>query len=300
MKQDFIAPIMGIRRHRILSDGSGVRTLVGFYGCPLDCKYCLNPECHSIPESVHYLSSKDLLDTIEVDSIYFKATGGGVTFGGGEPLMYADYIADFINQAPSEWKYSCETSLNILESRLMMVLNVINEFIVDIKDMSLNIYQRYTGVDNNLVLSNLKKVADLKLCDKFVIRVPSIPIYNCGDDIIESKKALRSLGFSRFEDLPYVTNVKGAKNEEKYTIYNGINWGKITCEVLKRIRNEIARHHGIVFRSNECREMVCHTGTCPICEQELKDLTYAIKKPRNKYLKQRYEDNFKPSLETTI
>ena len=39
--------IIGISRHRIQSDGSGIRTLVGFHGCPLRCKYCLNSQCFS-------------------------------------------------------------------------------------------------------------------------------------------------------------------------------------------------------------------------------------------------------------
>ena len=39
--------IIGISRHRIQSDGSGIRTLIGFHGCPLRCKYCLNPQCFS-------------------------------------------------------------------------------------------------------------------------------------------------------------------------------------------------------------------------------------------------------------
>ena len=39
-------PIMGVERLRINSDGDGVTTLVGFYGCPLKCRYCLNPQCN--------------------------------------------------------------------------------------------------------------------------------------------------------------------------------------------------------------------------------------------------------------
>lgn len=39
--------IIGINRYRIQSDGRGIRTLIGFHGCPLRCKYCLNPQCFS-------------------------------------------------------------------------------------------------------------------------------------------------------------------------------------------------------------------------------------------------------------
>ena len=39
--------LIGISRHRIGVDGAGVTTLVAFHGCPLSCKYCLNPQALS-------------------------------------------------------------------------------------------------------------------------------------------------------------------------------------------------------------------------------------------------------------
>ncbi|MBO4381812.1 MAG: 4Fe-4S cluster-binding domain-containing protein, partial [Bacteroidales bacterium] len=39
------APFIGINRHRIEVDGEGVTTLAAFHGCPLHCRYCLNPRC---------------------------------------------------------------------------------------------------------------------------------------------------------------------------------------------------------------------------------------------------------------
>ena len=41
------APVFAVSRHRLGTDGAGVTTLVGFRGCPLSCRYCLNPECVS-------------------------------------------------------------------------------------------------------------------------------------------------------------------------------------------------------------------------------------------------------------
>lgn len=271
-----LVPILGIRRHRLLSDGSGVRTLIGFYGCPLNCKYCLNPECHNICPKHSIRSVEDLLAEVVVDDLYFKATGGGLTFGGGEPLLHADFIADFIKRAPADWKYTCETSLNVEESKLLTLLNLIDEFVVDIKDMSSWIYREYTATNNSNVLSNLKLIYRMNLCDKIKVRVPLIPGYNSDDDITKSKQLLNSMGFSRFEDLTYVTDIYHEKSEENERLYNGMNWGKITCEVLKRIRTTVARHHNIPFNACSCPEKVCLSGSCPVCEQELKSLTEII------------------------
>lgn len=270
------APILGIRRHRLLSDGSGCRTLVGFYGCPLDCKFCLNPDCHNICNEDSICSIDDLLAEVIVDDLYFRATGGGLTFGGGEPLLHANFIADFINRAPSYWKYTCETSLNVEESKLTTLLNLIDEFVVDIKDMSSWIYREYTTTDNSKVLSNLKLIHHMNLCDKVKVRVPQILGYNSAVDITKSKKILDSMGFSRFEDVTYVTDIHREKSEENERLFNGMNWGKITCEVLKRIRTTVARYHNIPFNACSCSEKVCLTGSCPVCECELKSLTDII------------------------
>lgn len=46
MGKDKAIPILGISRHRLKTDGEGVTTFIAFYGCPLHCKYCINPQCH--------------------------------------------------------------------------------------------------------------------------------------------------------------------------------------------------------------------------------------------------------------
>lgn len=269
-------PILGIRRHRLLSDGFGCRTLVGFYGCPLSCSFCLNPECHTTPLKASYRSVQDLLSEVKKDEIYFSATGGGITFGGGEPLLHADFIANFIKEAPVWWNYSCETSLNVESTKLMKVINLINEFIVDIKDLSPNIYESYTGVSIDGVLLNLRLVSNMGLCEKFKIRIPEIPSYNNAANIKLSKINLEEMGFSKFERLTYVTQTQQAKKNEEEMLYNGMNWGKVTCEVLKQIRIAVAEHYNIPFATNVCHEKICSTGTCPLCEQELSYLTEII------------------------
>lgn len=279
---------MGICRHRLLCDGNGVRTLVAFYGCPLSCKYCLNQDCHNLPVDSDYYSSCNLLNKVNVDSIYFIATGGGITFGGGEPLLYADFIEDFIGRAPAEWNFFCETSLNVQERNLKTVLNIVDKFIVDIKDISSDIYEPYTNMDNTLVLSNLEKVAQEKLCDKFLIRIPNIPKYNSYQDVEKSIKFLQAMGYSRFEKFTYVTDISNVRAIEEDTLYNGCNSGKVTCEVLRQIRKAIAAYYNIPFVPNICSEKICAVGTCPTCEQELRDLTNMVNNsPFNKlYMEQ--------------
>ncbi|MBR3733776.1 MAG: radical SAM protein, partial [Bacteroidaceae bacterium] len=88
-------PIFAISRHRIATDGKGVTTLVAMHGCPLSCRYCLNPQCKNVGAVLQDYSPQQLLSEVTGDNLYFLATGGGITFGGGEPLQYPDFIAEF-------------------------------------------------------------------------------------------------------------------------------------------------------------------------------------------------------------
>lgn len=74
--QEVKAPIIGIDRHRLTTDGKGVTTLVAFHGCPLHCKYCLNPQCLSPDGVLRTITPSELYSEIEIDDLYFVAIGG--------------------------------------------------------------------------------------------------------------------------------------------------------------------------------------------------------------------------------
>lgn len=57
--------------------------------------------------------------------------------------------------------------------------------------------------------------------------------------------------------------------------------GKEKCEVLKKVRNEIADQNGIDYHTSECTFKGECKGTCPKCEAELSFLTGEIKKLKN-------------------
>ena len=114
------APILGIDRLRMGTDGKGITSLVTFYGCPLYCKYCLNPQCHNNLADVPYRNPQEVYDAVSVDELYYLATGGGVTFGGGEPLLFYEFIYDLVAIMPKEWKVLSKRRVNgLMRSSIM-------------------------------------------------------------------------------------------------------------------------------------------------------------------------------------
>ncbi|MGP1559863.1 MAG: radical SAM protein, partial [Prevotella intermedia] len=149
--QEVKAPIIGINRHRLTTDGEGVTTLVAFHGCPLHCKYCLNPQCLSPDGVLRTITPNELYSEVEIDDLYFMATGGGICFGGGEPLLHSKFIVEFAKIMNPEWNIVLETSLNVPLKQLEMVAPLVKEFVVDVKDMDEQTYKAYTTQGNALV-----------------------------------------------------------------------------------------------------------------------------------------------------
>ena len=188
------AEIMGINRHRMGTDGKGISTLITFYGCPLNCKYCLNPQCKSESTPCTYIEPNDLVNLLMVDDIYFKSTGGGIVFGGGEPLLNAEYIKEVCDLVPLQWKIRIETSLNVKWDKIELLLPYIDQWIIDIKDSNTEIYKNYTGVDNLKVYDNVLRLSHKTGKEKLLIRIPKIPNYNTEKDIQESVNLYSNLG----------------------------------------------------------------------------------------------------------
>ena len=188
------AEIMGINRHRMGTDVKGISTLITFYGCPLNCKYCLNPQCKSESTPCTYIEPNDLVNLLMVDDIYFKSTGGGIVFGGGEPLLNAEYIKEVCDLVPLQWKMRIETSLNVKWDKIELLLPYIDQWIIDIKDSNTEIYKNYTSVDNLKVYDNVIRLSHKTGKEKLLIRIPKIPNYNTEKNIQESVKLYSNLG----------------------------------------------------------------------------------------------------------
>lgn len=198
------ARILGISRHRLGTDGKGVTTLVGFYGCPLRCKYCLNPKSFAPDSKPETLTPDQLYERLKCDDLYFVATGGGVTFGGGEPLLNPTFLEEFKGIVGNRWRFVAETSLSVEKEAVKRAVNVFDEFVVDIKDTDPDVYLSYTGKSVNTALENLKMLLSLVGSDRVLVRLPLIPDYNTEEHRKRSEALLREIGVTRFDRFEYV------------------------------------------------------------------------------------------------
>lgn len=201
-------PFIGVSRHRIGVDGVGVTTLAAFHGCPLRCRYCLNPACTGPTDRLFRYTPEGLYEKVRIDNLYFLATGGGICFGGGEPLLRIDFLEQFRALCGTAWRLTAETSLAVPRATVARAAEIFDDFIVDIKDSNPDIYKRYTGRSNRQSLGNLRWLLKKKGADHIMVRVPLIPEYNSDADRDRTVALLKDWGVTRIDRFEYI--VKGS------------------------------------------------------------------------------------------
>ena len=155
--------------------------MVTSYGCPLRCKYCLNQICWQKPTSRSWRTPEELYNEVKKDELYYITTNGGVTFGGGEPMLRAEFIREFRKLCGSLWKIRLETSLCANVDILTQLVPVVDEWIIDIKSMD-DVYFRYTGITSSPRNICLQYIVEHNLQDRCLIRIPLIPDYTTQAD----------------------------------------------------------------------------------------------------------------------
>ncbi len=231
-------PIIGISRHRIGIDGKGVTTLVAFHGCQFNCQYCLNSQALGDANGLQRFTPASLLERVKIDDVYFRATGGGICFGGGEPMLKLSFIAEFKEICRSGWKITLETSLHCSFTDLKRLAPIVDHWIIDIKSSDDDIYKKYTGSKSWLAKENLKTLVGTfgVSKDKITLRVPIIPGFNTEEEANETAEILRK-DFPNIEVFQYVTEPRD-KSSIKRSEYR---FGKAKCEFLKAIRRGLAQ-----------------------------------------------------------
>lgn len=177
-----------------LHDGPGIRTTVFLKGCSIRCPWCSNPENinHQIESYVKdgkegfygkEYSVDQVLKEVLKDKIFYE-DNGGVTFSGGEALLYAKELLPLMQQIKqNNISIAVESSLFVPSSYLEMVIPFVDYFYVDLKVMDKERCSFLLKGNLDLFKSNLAILAKSK---KFNVRIPVISGYTDNEDNIRS------------------------------------------------------------------------------------------------------------------
>ena len=220
-------------------DGEGIRTTVFFKGCNLRCKWCHNPEglrkniemlvykdkCKGIcpnsekectlcskcvyacPNDARQIVGKEyteneLLLEILKDKAYYEASGGGVTFSGGECMLQIDFLEKILQLCRQNGiNTAVDTAGNVPYKHFERILAYTDTFLYDVKCISEDLHKEFTGASNKLILENLERLIESGA--RLTVRVPLIGGFNDGKELEKIKSYLSKLNLKSIEYLEY-------------------------------------------------------------------------------------------------
>lgn len=133
-------------------------------------------------------SLPELLKAIEKEIPLFDQSGGGVTFSGGEPLLYPEFLKEMLDACGKLGVHrAVDTSGLVRPEVLLEIARRTDLFLYDLKLMDPRRHQEFTGVGNELILDNLRLLAETGVAIQ--IRLPLILGVNADDENIEAAAA---------------------------------------------------------------------------------------------------------------
>lgn len=119
----------------------------------------------------------ELMEEILKDRDFYAATGGGVTFSGGECMLQIDFLEQILRACRAQGIHTAvDTAGYVPFARFARLLDCADLFLYDVKCMDAERHKHYTGVDNSLILDNLARL--LASGAAVWVRVPIIPTVN--------------------------------------------------------------------------------------------------------------------------
>mgnify|MGYP003314755323 CR=1 FL=1 len=187
-------------------DGPGLRGTIFCQGCPHRCKGCHNPKTWKFgsgtPTSVERI----------VEIVRQSPLSRGVTFSGGECMLQIDFLEGILKECKKNGIHTAvDTAGHVPFEIFERIIPYTDLFLYDVKCFDSDKHRQYTGVENQLILKNLKSL--LAKSTPVWIRIPIIPTVNDTEEELQRiKEYLSSCGIpEKVELLPY-----HAMGEHKY------------------------------------------------------------------------------------
>ncbi|MGG7079297.1 glycyl-radical enzyme activating protein [Clostridium sardiniense] len=151
------------------------------------------------------MTVEQVIKELKKDAINYRRSGGGITLSGGEPLVQSVFAQEIFKACKAQgWHTAIETTGYARPEVIEKVFPYVDLVLMDIKNINSDSHKEGTGVSNEIILKNAKRISEIT---KMVVRVPVIPRFNSGlESILEISKFAKTLnGIDTIHLLPYHT-----------------------------------------------------------------------------------------------
>lgn len=193
-------------QHFSVNDGEGIRTTIFLSGCPLRCKWCCNPESWELKPGQYgrVVTLGDIEKEIDRQLIFYRHSGGGITYSGGEPAFQHEFLRAMVNNFYDMALHQAIETCGYFDwDAVVDIFEKLDFIFIDIKHMDNEKHEYYTGCSNRIILENIVSIGRLK--KEIVVRIPLIMGINDDKENI-SKTAefiARHVPRGKIEILPY-------------------------------------------------------------------------------------------------
>ena len=148
-------------------------------------------------------TAEEVLNEILKDRIFYETSGGGVTFSGGECMLYIDFLEEILRLCKkNDIHTAVDTAGNVPWGYFERILPYSDLFLYDVKCYSEKLHKIGTGESNELILQNLLKLVEKR--KEIIVRVPIISGFNADENELKSVAGfLRTINVKSIELLPY-------------------------------------------------------------------------------------------------
>jgi pyruvate formate lyase activating enzyme len=142
-------------------DGPGVRFVLWTTGCLMRCQYCHNPETWRLKHG-RLVTLEEVMGEIGKYTRFLKATRGGVTISGGEPLVQAPFVRRVLHACKAQGLHTALDTNGYLGDRLSDDdLDQTDLVLLDLKSFAPLTHRRVTGRAVEPVLAFARRLSDL-------------------------------------------------------------------------------------------------------------------------------------------
>jgi len=224
-------------------DGPGTRLVIFLSGCPLRCLYCQNPDTRFKKWGTQ-VSVAELSEKMKRYAPMLKATGGGVTITGGEPMMQPEFLNALIDEAK---KYDLHVALDTSGYLGSLFtdgdIDKIDLFLLDIKSGIESVYKKTVGrpLKPTLVFAERLSKMNKKVWVRFVL-VPDLT--DDFDNVEKVAEYAKSMGecVERVEILPF-HQLGREKWENLHLVYQLEDTKPPTKDLIERVKNQFLSYN---------------------------------------------------------
>ncbi len=170
------------------------------------CGKCTSPLCSALELFGYETDAHAIISEVMKDVPFYKSSGGGLTLSGGEPLAQPNLACEILKLAKENGIHTAVETCGYADNETVLrVAELTDLFLFDLKETDRKRHKELTGVDNGLILDNLR-LLNAK-CKQIVLRCPIIPTLNDREDHVSAiAELVNSLPcILRVEIAPYHT-----------------------------------------------------------------------------------------------